>query len=310
MDNLIKNIREMRDLKQTSINLYIKTLKNLHSEIYEDENFNNVKWLKDYSTIMDTIKDKNYLTQRNILNAVIVALSTEDTEDADEIILKYTDIRDNFNAKYVKDVKNRTNEDICSKKQLDETIDEFEKLIKFKKYKSKKELTKKELSEFQMFIILKFHQKYPLRADIPTFIISTEKQKKNNDNNYYNMDTGTIVLNDYKTSSSYGQRIHKLDKQMKNLFNQLIKKRVTLFKKNNDPMPKYLIIKQNKKTYQKNEYSSLIIKWFQDKINMNIGCTALRRIYLEKYKDVKKEMNDDAKMMLHGIGVQQNIYVE
>tara|TARA_R110000737_G_scaffold115950_3_gene148801 strand:+ start:582 stop:1502 length:921 start_codon:yes stop_codon:yes gene_type:complete len=300
-ETLYKQIKDYKtDVKDITIDKYFYYLKKLHGDIYNTDNFKTLTWLKDYSEIMDSIKDKNYLSQRNILNAVIVALSSE--KGNTKIIDKFSILRNNFNTKYTEDIKTRTNDDIISRDELNSVINNYEKLIKFKKCKSNKLMTKSELGEFQLYVILKFYEKHPLRSDMPTFKFIMDDDEQIPGVNYYIWNKGIIILNDYKTSKKYGTVTIQLEPELNNLLKCLIKKKI-------DKTNNYLITKQNGKPYSKTEFSNLIIKFFKKKTGKNIGVTALRRIYLQKYTDVKEEMKADAQKMGHSVATQQGVYV-
>ena len=302
--NLIR--KHKPDVRNITIESYLKYLANLHNDLYETKKMDSFKWLNKYEDIMDSIKDKSYLTQRNILNAVIVGLHSDEAKDS--VIEKYSVLRDNFNKKYVQDVKKGPSEkqekNMISRKDLDEFISQFEKIVKIKKCKSNKNMNEKELHEFQMYIILKFYQKYPLRSDLATFkFISSDDKEKDDKTNYYIWNKGEIMMNEYKTSKVHGDYVITLDKEINGLLKCLIKRKIV--KKNN-----YLITKKTGEPYTNQEFSNLIIKFFKVRLNKNIGVTMLRRIYLQKYSDVKDEMAQDAKMMGHSVATQQSVYVE
>lgn len=304
--NLFNQIKKIKpNVRNITIDSYLKYLINLHNDIYESKEFDNLKWLKNYDEIMDTIKDKTFLTQRNILNAVIVGGNSENIDK--EIIDKYGVLRDNFNKKYIEDKKNnvhnKKDENIISREELDNFINQFEKIIKIKKCKSDKNMNEKQLHEFQMYVILKFYQKYPLRSDLCTFKFISSNDEMNEGENYYLWDKGQVVMNYYKTSKKHGNYTIQLDKEINRLFKCLIKKKI---KKENN----YLISKKDGSNFTKQQFSNLIIKFFLVRLNKRIGVTTLRKIYLQKYSDIKKEMAEDAQMMGHSTAVQQSIYVK
>lgn len=305
-DNLFKQIKkEKPNVRDITIDSYLKYLINLHNDIYNTKNFNNLKWLTKYSDIMDVIKDKTYLTQRNILNAVIVGLHSDNADE--EIIEKYSKLRDNFNKKYIDDKKNGVenvkDKNIISRAELDDFIKQFEKIIKVKKCRSNNNMSEKELHEFQMYVILKFYQKYPLRSDLCTFKFITSTDDIEDGENYYIWDKGQIAMNYYKTSKKHGNYIIDLDKEINSLFKCLIKKKIV--KDNN-----YLITKKTGEPFTKQQFSNLLIKFFKVRLGKSIGVTTLRKIYLQKYSDIKKEMAEDAQMMGHSTAVQQSVYVK
>jgi len=305
-ENLFKQIqKEKPNVRKITIESYLKYLINLHNEVYKNKDFSNLKWLKNYDKIMDTIKNKSYLTQRNILNAVIVGLHSEKVDE--DIIEKYSKLRDNFNKMYIEKTKNGMSEkeekNIISRKELDDFIKQFESIIKIKKCRSNKNMNEKELHEFQMYIILKFYQKYPLRSDLCTFKFIKDGDVMKQGENYYLWNKGEIIMNEYKTSNKYGKYTITLDNDINSLFKCLIKKKII---KNNN----FLITKKTGEPYTKQEFSNLIVKFFEVRLNKRIGVTLLRKIYLQKYSDVKEEMAKDAQMMGHSVATQQGVYVK
>jgi len=305
-ENLFKQIqKEKPNVRKITIQSYLKYLINLHNDIYNTKDFSNLKWLKKYSDIMDSIKNKSYLTQRNILNAVIVGLHSEKADE--DIIEKYSKLRDNFNKMYIEKTKNGMSEkeqkNIISRKELDDFIKQFESIIKIKKCRSNKNMNEKELHEFQMYIILKFYQKYPLRSDLCTFKFIKDSDAMKQGENYYLWNKGEIIMNEYKTSNKYGKYTITLDNDINSLFKCLIKKKII---KNNN----FLITKKTGEPYTKQEFSNLIVKFFEVRLNKRIGVTLLRKIYLQKYSDVKEEMTKDAQMMGHSVATQQGVYVK
>jgi len=303
--NLFNLIRKhKKEVREITIESYLKYLINLHNDIHGNKKFESFKWLNDYDKIMDSIKDKTYLTQRNILNAVIVGLRSDGGKE--DVIEKFSELRDNFNKMYIennKNGKNKKDEDIISREELDDFIKQFEKIIKIKKCKSNKNMNEKELHEFQMYVILKFYQKYPLRSDLCTFKFINSNDDIEEGNNYYIWDKGEVVMNYYKTSKKHGNYLINLDKEINSLFKCLIKKKIV--KENN-----FLITKKTGEPFTKQQFSNLIIKFFKVRLGKPIGVTALRKIYLQKYSDVKDEMIQDAKLLGHSVATQQSVYVK
>ena len=115
---------------------------------------------------------------------------------------------------------------IISRKELDDFIKQFESIIKIKKCRSNKNMNEKELHEFQMYVILKFYQKYPLRSDLCTFKFIKDGDAMKQGENYYLWNKGEIIMNEYKTSNKYGKYTITLDKEINSLFKCLIKKKI------------------------------------------------------------------------------------
>ena len=311
-DNLEEHLREFKpEARKITLDSYIKYLENLHKSINGEKSFDNLKWLKKSESVIEKISEKSYLTQRNILNAVIVGLHS--VKGDDEVIEKYVEVRDQHNKKYRDDrmnsvVNEKQDKNMITIEELDKIINEQEKYIKYFKCNKKTDITSKEYLDFQIFVILKFYQKYALRNDIVTLRYRTKSgyAKSAKDYNVYLPNEKEIILSEYKTSGKYGILKIDVDKNINGLLKCLIKQQQNFGFDNPD---KYLLLKANGKPYSKVEFSNLLINFFKKKIGKSISTTLLRKIFLSKYADVKLEMAHDAKIMSHSTAVQSSVYI-
>ena len=311
-ENLEENLKKFKpNVRPITIESYISYLQNLHMHLKGKRNFTNLKWLKNPREILEAISDKSYLSQRNILNAIIVALQSVETDE--NIIKEYVEVRNEFNEKYKTDresgvVNEKQEKNMIKKEELNRVIDEYERYIKFFKCKNNKNLSKRDYLQLQLFVILKFHQTYALRNDLVTLKFRTKSGYMKSDRNYntYLPNESQIILNEYKTSGKYGALTIDIDKKINSLLKCLIRQQQNAGIDNPD---KYLLIKANGRPYSKVEFSNLLIRFFRERLNKSISSTILRKIYLEKYSDVKKEMAKDAEIMSHSQAVQSNVYI-
>lgn len=311
-ENLEDHLKKFKpNVRLITIESYISYLQNLHAQIKGKRDFSDLKWLKNPDEIFETIKDKSYLSKRNILNAVIVGLQS--VEENDEIINQYIEVRNQYNQKYKTDRENgvsnpKQDKNMITRKELDDVINEYERYIKYFKCKTNQTLSKRDYLQLQTFVILKFYQTYALRNDMVTLKFRTKTGYMKSDKNYnvYLPNEKQIILNEYKTSGRYGTLTIDVEKNINNLLKCLIKQQIQAGIDNPD---KYLLIKANGNSYTKVEFSNLLIKFFKDRLGKSISTTILRKVYLEKYSDVKKEMKKDAKMMGHSSSIQQSVYI-
>ena len=91
-----------RNLRESSLNAYIRSLQKLHEKIHDEKDFKNLDWLDDYEKVMDAVeknvikykdgkqneKTSSVSSQKTTLAAIIVALSTERDYD-DDLIKAY-----------------------------------------------------------------------------------------------------------------------------------------------------------------------------------------------------------------------------
>jgi len=96
-----KILRENKpEITESTIKAYMLNLQKLHDRLHGTKEFSDIEWLKQSDDVMASL-DKHcssYLTVRNYLNAVIVALLNR--EDFADVLEKYQSKRDTLNDKY------------------------------------------------------------------------------------------------------------------------------------------------------------------------------------------------------------------
>ena len=308
----IKDTRRKKDgseIKDSSIISYIKTLNTIKKKLdaTDDEIF----------TLEETLDkilnmDIHYTTKRNYYNAIIVYLFAMDL--APDLIEKYVKVRDEANEKY----QDMQAQDYISKKQepnfvprekIIEMVNEMGKKIKSVKWSIT--YTSQDYSLLQRYVMLNIYIRLPLRNDVAGMIAINKRQynkltiKDKMATNYLvNSSKGPMfmVLNDYKTSAKYKEKILEIPQDLSKLLKNYIKinKYGYLFKSNRG------------NPYTRNQISQLFLKTSQEYLDgKNISTTLLRKIYLsDKYADVKEEMKKDAEVMGHSVATQQSVYVK
>ena len=111
----------------------------------------------------------------------------------------------------------------------------------------------------------------------------------------------TMILNQFKTSSKYGELKIDIPKDLEKLLRLYIRINGLgiLFKSSTG------------KELSRNALTQLLLKTTKSRIGKAISTTMLRKIYLSsKYAAVKDEMSQDAAVMGHSVGVQSNVYIK
>jgi len=311
LEQLLKDARP--NVRQITINSYISHLQNLHLRLGKTKEFDDLEFLKDFELVHSKIEFMTYLSQRNICNAIVVALKAVEADN--DIIEKYADICSSFNQEYQANVRSpdyvneKQEKNMPTKKELDNVIDDLDKYIRVFKYKTLNNLDIKNYLELQILVILKFHQLYPLRNDLVTVQFMKSSDYKKIDGllpNVFLWDKSEIILNEHKTSHALGTNAFTVSKPIATLLRTLIKQQISAGFINND---NYLLVKRNGNPYNKIEFSNLLIDFFKKKLKKRISTTILRKVYLSKYTQVKADMADDAALMMHSTQTQQNIYI-
>jgi hypothetical protein len=166
--------------------------------------------------------------------------------------------------------------------------------------RKRKNITTKDYDDIVNYFIISLYTKMPPRRnkDYSAMKINSDE------GNTYMTDTNEFIYRDYKTSKKYGEQkislkeYPEMDKVMKIYMNKRVE---------NDNG--FLITKHDGGHMKNsNDMTRRLNKIFAGK---KISSTALRNMYVKgKYKDVNKEMLDDAMKMGHSLTAQQGQYVK
>jgi len=310
--NLSDEISEARpNLKPNTIKQYTTNLNKLQ-KLFDTDSYD---FLSDTDKVMEKIKDLHYLSQRNILNAVVVLLmALNHDEKYDKLLEKYGKLRDELNDKYSDEQKSG----VISDKQSANfaTIEEVYDMIntmatELKPIKKKAELSKKEFSLLQAFTLFNIYARMPMRNDVSemeaiqkrAYNKLSEEEKKSK--NYLVLEKNGMffVLNKYKTVKKY----EELDLPIED---KSLKKIIRFYLKHNGMG--VLFKTSTGKSITRTELSKLLIKFSKKYMDKSISTTLLRKIYLSsKYGDMKKEMEADSKVLGHDVGTTgMKVYVK
>jgi hypothetical protein len=302
LTDLIKEARP--NIKDSTIKMYVGNLMKL-MKIFNEDNLN---FLKDIDQVKEKLSEKHFTTQRNYYNSIIIYLMTKKDK---KIVEEYNEIRDELNKKYVDD----NSSGVISDKQKNNFVelDEINKMIKdisndlnIPKLKKKSSISKKEENLLMVYVILNILIRIPLRNDLSNMILLKKTQynkltdKEKEDNNYLVMEKGLLkfILNDYKTSKKYKEKILNIPKDLEKILRMYIKRMD--FKVNDIIFP-----------LSRNGLSQLLIKTSKKYLNKSISTTMLRKIVAsDLLGDVKKAEKELSKKMGTDIATIKNVYVK
>ena len=312
--NITEDIQKARpNVKENTVKQYEVNLKKLQ-KLYDSDNYD---FLSKPDDVMDKIKDLHYLSQRNILNAIVVFLmALNHDEKYDKLLITYGDLRDELNDKYSDEQKSGIISDKQSKnftttEEIFKMINEMADDLKPIKKKSKDEITKKEMQLLQAYVLFNIYSRMPMRNDVAgmtainqaAYKKLSEEDKK--ENNYLVVPSkGNIyfVLNQYKTAKKYKELDLPIeDKDLRKILRYYLKMNGMgiLFKTSTG------------KPLTRTELSKVLLKYSKKYMNKSISTTLLRKIYLSsKYGDMKKELEKDNKVMGHSKAVALDTYVK
>ena len=312
--NVTEDIQKARpNVKANTVKQYEVNLKKLQ-KLYDTDNYD---FLSKPDDVMDKIKDLHYLSQRNILNAIVVLLMALNSDEKyDDLLTTYGELRDELNDKYSDEQKSGVISDKQSKnftttEEIFKMINDMAEDLKPIKKKSKDEITKKEMQLLQAYTLFNIYSRMPMRNDVAgmTAINQASYKKLSEDekkeNNYLVVPSkGQLyfVLNQYKTSKKYKELDLPIeDKNLRKILRYYLKMNGmgVLFKTSTG------------KPLTRTELSKVLIKFSKKYMDKSISTTLLRKIYLSsKYGDMKKELEKDNKVMGHSKAVALDTYVK
>jgi len=301
-------------LKTNSVKQYVANLTKLQ-KIFETDNYD---FLKNPEEVMEKISELNYLSQRNILNAVVVLLSALNHDGKqDDLLEEYGKLRDERNSMYIEqnkggEISSKQAPNFTTTEEIFKMINQMADDLKPIKKKNKDQITKKEMALLQAYVLFNIYARMPFRNDLgngaeainqAAYKKLSEEDKK--DNNFLVVPSkGNLywVMNKYKTSKKYEQ----LDLPIED---PVLRKILRYYLKINGMG--VLFKTSTGKAVSKGELSKILIKYSKQYLNKSISSTLLRKIYLSsKYSNVKDEMEKDAKMMGNSVATQQAVYVK
>jgi hypothetical protein len=305
------------EIKESSIKMYVSNIKKLSKFMNDGEFVEGIEWLKDFEKVKEILNENNLqcTSMRNYMNSAMIYLHCYDEHD---LIKVYTDYRDQLNQKYEDQNASGTwsekqGKNVITMDELNKLIQEIGTEIKFRKLKEKAilgQINTYDRSLVQLYMILSVHAILPMRNDLAMMKVIkkaeynglTDEQKKKT--NYLVVERSNMffVLNDYKTSRVYKEKIIELPQELRRLMRfylQLL------------PTTEYLLTKQDGDPMTKNGLSQLLTKATQKRLGKSISTTMLRKIYLsEKYSPIKEEMEKDSHNMCHSMNTAMKYYVK
>lgn len=291
----------------------IKIYKNRLNCLYTHFDNKSITLFNEYNKIINYIKNNKKFalaTKRNYITAIISHLKSNEFDC--NIIGEYEKYhstlaeiqRENYldNEKSIKEKKNWvTTEEINNKiynLQL-ELIDCVQQ-------------NKNNIIElYQNLVILLLYTKLPpLRndyADVFVYNKSPKNEKNSSQDNILILDKGILLLRNYKTSKTYGEKTINIPDDLINIIKNYIVNIRNIPINNVENIPLLIKIKTNVKM-DKNSLTKYINRIFFPK---KVSTTILRKVYLsEKYPVIHtyREMNNDAYVMGHNINTAKMIY--
>jgi len=313
MSTLEQKIINSRDIKPSTLKIYMSNLRTLYNSIENPTvRFDIPDWLYIYEThILEFIYQYAQSTQKNYLSSILVALSTD--------IDKYIDVYERFFALHKKladdiademmsqEKNDKQAENWVDMKTLNNIVDNLQAQIIQQNLYQLANWDKKQFDLFQRYLVGSLYTKLPpIRLDYSEMGVTTLKdynsllEKKHNYLVIENMKKKYFVFNDYKTVDKYGEKIIPIPQEINEILNSWLihnKSGILLLDSNRRPMSRVTLSRYLNKIFAPT--------------GKNISVTMLRHIYLSnEFPAQAQKMKELADQMGHSVATQQNIYVK
>lgn len=304
MDELKAELKK-KNLADTSIDAYIKTLKKLNN----DNELKNLDFLKKEDDVEKKLEKYKENTKRNFYIAICSSL---------HIFPKYKKIYNNY-FKKLKDIntklKGEESNNIKTRTQS-ENWTEWEDVLKIQdelleKVKNyKKKVSPSEYLNVLKLMALSLFTLQPPRRNKDYLNMMVVKNEKTDDPklNFLNMNLDEFVFNDYKTVKKFGPQIVKFNQDLDDIIHMYLKYHPLITetqlkqKKQKINVP-FLVNYDGKELNKVNGLTYLFNSIFDKKTSSSI----LRHSYLShKYSDTNEEQKKDAEAMGHSTSMQKD----
>tara|TARA_Y100001963_G_C6787899_1_gene453907 strand:+ start:558 stop:1529 length:972 start_codon:yes stop_codon:yes gene_type:complete len=316
MEKLLSELREKRNVTESTIRVYERTLHAL-SKLINKEEFKNINFLKTkQNVILKELENMSSSKKKNYLASILVALSPERGQIRKGYKDNYDKYKDLLTAEHKaytdrvnkKEMTSKEKENMVTFKELEKVRQKYENNVKHIGYTQKSEGLKKakHLDLLQKYLLASIYTLMPPRrnAYAKMKIIKYKDYDKlpeseKQDNNYlviYSRNKKKFAFGDFKTKKTFGLQEITIPKRLNSIINLWL---------HFNPNKEYLLIDKRGKAMTHNGLTKYLNKVFEP-TGKKISTTMLRKIYLtSKYGKLTEEMAEDAEKMGHSKSTQQ-----
>lgn len=298
LENIFKNMNTKKGkLSSQSIKSYISKLNRI-SILCLNHSFTDDKFLMNPKKVINTIEKSNLKYKKDYIGAICKYLSHKTVPE--NILKEYRDAMNN----YKNDITQKRNQNQASEENVEKSLSMQDIIKKINKFK-----VNDEMDLFDLLIVMFYFgntENFIPRNDLPNFKISTDAYvNKKTMNKLYNYITINrkkqpikIVMNNYKTSPTYGTKIFNISNELKRVLTLYINR----FKKQSGD---YLfLMNDNMIPYSKSAFSYAIERAMKNVLGKPINVDLARQIittawYKEHPLASKQEKDDFASRFLH-----------
>jgi hypothetical protein len=312
-ENVSADIQKARPkLKPNTVKQYEVQLKRLQ-DLFETNSWD---FLSDFDSVKEKISNTHFTTQRNYYNSIIVLLMALNHEKQyDDLIKEYVTIRDSLNQKYSEEqisgkISAKQKDNFVELSEIQKMLSKMENEIKKERIKKKENITKNDLELLTAYTLFSFLVRLPTRNDMAEMKLISKaeynKLSENEETNYLVREKSKmfILLTNYKTNKTYGNKIIDVPKDLEKILRMYIK----LTKKSNGDV---IFTNFNGQAINRNAISQLLIKTSKHYLDKSISSTMIRKIVLsDKFADSNKEKKQMSHITGHDVSTMDSVYVK
>lgn len=275
-------------------------------------------FLKNVDNVKEKLSDKHFTTSRNYYNSIIVLLmALNHDEKYNDLIEEYVKIRNSLNEKYVDQqssgkISEKQKNNFVEISEIQNMISTMENEIKKEKIKKKEKLTKNDIELITAYTLFSFLVRLPTRNDMAGMQLigktayNNLSDKEKEDKNYLVKEKNKmfLVLNQYKTSSKYGEKKIDVPKDLEKILRMYLR----LTKTNNGDT---VFTNFKGEPITRNGISQLLIKNSKHYLDKSISTTMMRKIVLShKFADINEEKQKMAEITGHDVSTMDQVYIK
>ena len=316
MDDLKSRIKSKRpNIKNSSLDMYIKNLRKLNKEIGDKENLHSLDILKDKAKVDEFLETKAKSTKKNYYATIVVLLMTEGDEHKDLIDKYRVEMEElDSNLKEIQKSQEKSEkqkENWASLEELQKVMKTYKREIDMKGLLKKETISKAELDLIQKWVITSLYvldpdMNPPLRADYSMNVINNKDYNKLKDSelkqNYLvvrGQNKKFFHLGEFKTQGKFDIKTIPVGKKLNSVLNKWLKINPT----------KFLLFNRSLEMMTANQLTKAVKSAFSPLNKNGLGISMIRHIVISTlFPPQNKEKEELADKMLHSVDQQTNVY--
>jgi len=302
LHNIFTNMTTRKDkpLSKISINNYIAKLNKI-SQLVEGHDFTDYKFLLEHKKVLSALNASTLKSKKDYMTPIIKIL--QHYKVLDDLIKNYRSV---LGEQKDKEDKVRGDNKLQKQKDIDNVVSYEDINKKYNDYDiyEKGKIDPNKLL-YKLVVAFYFKNNVILRNDLSNFKIASDKKKElNKEFNYIILkgdNPSKIVMNNYKTASTYGKQSFDITKDL----SELLKEYIELFKKKSGD---FLFSNSDDEPIKRNTFLKYITKSMDEVIGSPLNIDLIRSIIITHYYNTPMSINDRkelARRFLHSSDVQQ-----